>query len=93
MKVARDDLAGLMAFVVERDEVVVIRNARREGAEGVVVMSEARATGKPTRGGMNLAELVASFAASPTRVRSLKVHEQPDDAEPLLLEQHAAGAR
>jgi hypothetical protein len=68
---------------VEGNEVVIVRDARRSAAEGVVIMSEARALDEPARGGLNLAELVAGFAASPVRVRSLTVPESADDAEPL----------
>lgn len=92
VKAARDDLSGLIARVVERNEVVIVRDARRSAAEGVVIMSEARALDEPARGGLNLAELVASFATSPVQVRSLTVPESADDDEPLSFGRAAAPA-
>lgn len=85
VKAARDDLSGLIARVVKGDEVVLVRDARRSDAEGVVIMSETRVLGEAARRGVTLAELVASFAESPITVRALTVPEVADDAEPLSV--------
>lgn len=81
---AREKLPGLIREVVQLNHVVVIRNARRPADGGVVVMSEGRAMGTASRGGMNLAQLVDSFRHSPVKVRSLSVDDRMDnDSETL----------
>lgn len=93
VKHARERFASLITGAVERDEIYVIRNARRSASEGVVLMSETRARGETSRGGMSLHGLVEGFARRPVAVRSLKAREDFDDAEQLVVSKHGLAAR